>query len=101
MTSGELDKAALSQCQKVLETMVTSLLITKPDDPVPHIIQFIQDQKGVGAPALTREERMELNQLREEYKKLKTKAAAIKKKSTGNVEAAAVAQALSSDSEEE
>ena len=55
----------------------------------------------MGAPALTREERMELNQLREEYKKLKTKAAAIKKKSTGNVEAAAVAQALSSDSEEE
>ena len=92
MTSGgELDKAALSQCQKVLESMVTSLLITKPDDPVPHIIQFIQDQKGVGAPPLTREEKMELNSLREEYKKLKSKKAAIRKKSTGNVEAVAVA----------
>jgi hypothetical protein len=44
---------------------------------------------------------MELNTLREEYKKLKTKKNAMRKKSTGNVEANAVAQALSSDSEEE
>lgn len=43
---------------------------------------------------------MELNTLREEYKKLKLKKAAIRKKSTGN-EANVVAQALSSDSEEE
>jgi len=44
---------------------------------------------------------MELNSLREEYKKLKTKKAAFKKKSVGNVDAVAVAQALSSDSEVE
>jgi len=34
---------------------------------------------------------MELNSLREEYKKLKTKKAAFRKKSTGNFEAVAVA----------
>jgi len=79
MTS-ELDKAALTQCQQVLESLVTSLLITKPDDPVPHIIQYLQDKKGTGAPPLTKEEKFELNQLREELKKLKAKKAAMKKK---------------------
>lgn len=82
--SHELDKAALTQCQQVLESLVTSLLISKPDDPVPHIIQYLQDKKGVGAPPLSKEEKIELNQLREELKKLKAKKAAIRKKSYGN-----------------
>lgn len=96
MTS-ELDKNALTQCQQVLESLVTSLLITKPDDPVPHIIQFLQDKKGVGAPPLSKEEKLELNQLREELKKLKAKKAAIRKRSQGNAEASLVGEALDSD----
>ena len=68
--SNELDRAALTQCQQVLESLVTSLLISKPDDPVPHIIQYLQDKKGVGAPPLSKDEKLELNQLREELKKL-------------------------------
>lgn len=80
----ELDRAALAQCQQVLESLVTSLLISKPDDPVPHIIQFLQDKKGIGAPPLSKEEKFELNQLREELKKLKAKKAAMRKKSGAN-----------------
>ena len=37
-SSGELDKHQLLECQQVLENMVTTLLMDKPDDPVPHII---------------------------------------------------------------
>jgi len=34
------------------------------------MIQFLQDKKGKGAPALSKQERIELDSLREEYKKL-------------------------------
>ena len=39
---------------------------------MPEIIQFLQDVKNVGAPALTKDERKELNALRDEYEKLKS-----------------------------
>jgi len=56
-----IDNEALARCQQVLESMVTSLLINKPEDPVPHIIQYLQDQKGNGAPPLSKEQKLELN----------------------------------------
>ena len=99
--TGELDKHAVAECQQMLESLVTSLLREKPDDPVPHIIQYLHDKKGTGAAPLSRDEQQELNQLRDEFKKLKTKKASIKRNSVHNVDVAAVAQALSSDSEDE
>jgi len=42
----------------------------------------LQDKKGSGAPSLTREERVELNNLKEDFKKLKIKKAALMRKST-------------------
>ena len=55
--------------------MVASLLLTKPEEPVPHMIQFLQDKKGIGAPPLSKDERIELDTLRAEYKKLLEKKA--------------------------
>lgn len=49
------------------------MLLTKPEDPVPHIIQFLQEQKGTAANPLTKDELIELNMLREERKRLKSK----------------------------
>jgi len=40
------------------------MLIKKPDDPIPHMIQFLEDLKGKGTKALTPEEREELEKLR-------------------------------------
>jgi hypothetical protein len=45
--------------------------LNKPEEPVPEIIQFLQDVKKIGAPPLNKEERQELNALRDEYEKLK------------------------------
>ena len=84
----------------MLESLVTSLLITKPDDPVPHIIQFLQDKKGVGEPPLSKEERLELNQLREELKKLKAKKAALRKKSVEEGKDVAALQSDDSDADD-
>jgi hypothetical protein len=67
--------------------MVQQLLMTKPEQPVPHMLQILSDMQGTGKPPLSKEEKMELSNLREEYKKLK----ALKKKKG----------AESSDSEEE
>ena len=61
--------------QNLLQQMVANLLINKPEEPVPFIVQFLQDAQGKGVPSLTKEERSELLALREEYKKLKNKKA--------------------------
>lgn len=44
--------------------MVAHLLIQKPDDPVPYIVSFLQDSQGTGADALTKDEKIELDDLR-------------------------------------
>ena len=79
-------EAARNKIGKVLQDMVLKLLMTKPEEPVPHMLQILQDMQGTGKPPLTKDEKMELSELREEYKKLK----ALKKKA-----------AESSDSEQE
>ena len=69
-------EAARNKIGKVLQDMVLKLLMTKPEEPVPHMLQILQDMQGTGKPPLTKDEKMELSELREEYKKLK----ALKKK---------------------
>ena len=56
--SGEQD---YGKVQKLLEDMVGSLLITKPDDPVPYVVQFLQEVKGTQTAALSKDERIELS----------------------------------------
>lgn len=58
---------------KILQNLVDKMLLTKPEEPVPHMLQILEDMKGTGKPALSKEEKLELSKLREEYKKLKAK----------------------------
>ena len=53
--------------------MVAHLLLKKPEEPVPELIQFLEDRKGTGAKPLSKEERIQLQSLQEEHKKLKEK----------------------------
>lgn len=34
----------MQQLKEILEDMVSSLLVGKPEDPIPHMIQFLQDK---------------------------------------------------------
>lgn len=61
--------------------MVAELLLNKPQEPIPHIVQHLQDIQGKGTPSLTKEEKSELNLLRDEVEKLRSKAKQIKSKS--------------------
>ena len=68
-----IQNQTMQEVQTILQDMVAHLLITKPDEPVPHIIQFLQDSQKQGAPPLSKDERIELDNLREEYKRLQEK----------------------------
>jgi uncharacterized membrane protein len=65
------------------------LLERKPDDPIPHILQFLDDKRIQSGSAsqrssmipsepLTPEERDELEHLREEHRRLQDKVAKLK-----------------------
>lgn len=74
----------MQEVQTILQDMVAHLLITKPEEPVPHIIQFLQDSQKQGAPPLTKDQRIELDNLREEHTKLKEKKAQQKQQELDN-----------------
>ena len=59
--------------QPLLTQMVKYLMKKKPEDPVPHMVQFLSDQAGQGHPELTMEERIELENLRKIHQSLKEK----------------------------
>lgn len=56
--------------QRLLEDMVAQLLIQKPDDPVPHIVQFLEEQNKTHQEPLSKTEKIELHQMREELQRL-------------------------------
>lgn len=60
----------MMEVQSILQDMVAHLLLNKPEEPVPHMTQYLQDLKKCGMPPLTKSERIELDQLRMEHKKL-------------------------------
>lgn len=70
----------MSLAEKTLEEMVIYLLARKPDDPIPYMLQFLEEKKGVANKALTSDERQELDSLRSEQKRLEEKL-----KQTGSV----------------
>eukprot|EP00347_Sterkiella_histriomuscorum_P007226 403349777 len=61
------------EVKEILEKLVAHLLTKKPEDPLPYMIQFLEDMKGVGTAPITAEEREELERLRREQSKLKLK----------------------------
>lgn len=79
-----IQNQTMQEVQTILQDMVAHLLITKPEEPVPHIIQFLQDSQKQGAPPLTKDQRIELDNLREEHTKLKEKKALQKQQELEN-----------------
>lgn len=49
-----------AQVRQLLHKMVTDLLIFKPSDPVPAMLQILVEAKGVSEEPITLEEREEL-----------------------------------------
>ena len=58
-----------------LDGMTTRVLKEQPEDPIPYIIQYLEDMKGIGEKPLTAQEKMELEQLRAQRKELQEKIA--------------------------
>lgn len=71
------------------------MLLNKPDDPVPHILEILERMSGIGKTPLTKQENVELGRLREEYKQLKAKSKNMKKDKIN------AGEAVSSDSEQD
>ena len=59
-----MDKQKRDQIQDTLHKMISYLLVRKPEDPIPHMIQFLEDQKGQGEKELSLDEKQELERLR-------------------------------------
>lgn len=57
----------------VLEKLVNRLLVIKPEDPIPYMVQYLEDSKGYGAKPLSKKESEELARLRSLYESLNTK----------------------------
>lgn len=65
----------------------------KPDDPIPYMMQFLEDQQGTGKPPLSPEERIELEMLRGEFNQL-----SVKMESSGKTSAEAKEEAIKKQS---
>lgn len=48
------------QVSPILTNMVSTLLKKKPQDPIPHMVQFLEELQGVSTPALSSDELVEL-----------------------------------------
>jgi cAMP-dependent protein kinase regulator len=54
----------------VLEKLVNRLLVIKPEDPIPYMVQYLEDSKGYGAKPLSKKESEELAKLRKKHELL-------------------------------
>jgi hypothetical protein len=68
--------------KQILNEVVTKVLVKKPDDVAPHIVQVLHELKGDAAEPLSKDERRELLMLRQEVEKLKEPQATVMKKLT-------------------
>jgi len=57
----------------ILEKLVNRLLIIKPDDPIPYMVQYLEDSKGKGAKPLSKKETEELGRLKAQFEKYRGK----------------------------
>jgi hypothetical protein len=53
----------------VLEHIVTELLKTQPDDPIPHMLHFLEEMNGNSSQPLGPDEKDELDKLRSQARK--------------------------------
>jgi len=65
-----------SKVNPIMEDLVTSLIITRPDNPIPFMIQKLQEKAGLTS-GMTKAEQEELTFLRSEVKRLKAKCGEI------------------------
>ena len=83
MCAKKLSEAEVMEARKkvgvVLQDLVDKMLLNKPEDPVPQILEILERMAGQGTQPLSKEETVELSQLREEYKTLKNKTKVMKK----------------------
>jgi hypothetical protein len=56
-----IPKETMQEVHTILQTIVAKLLISKPEEPIPHIIQYLEDSRKSGASALSKDERVELD----------------------------------------
>jgi cAMP-dependent protein kinase regulator len=75
MPGGSLSKKEIGKIiSPILEKLVNRLLVIKPDDPIPYMVQYLEDSKGYGAKPLSKKEAEELARLRRQFESLKAKA---------------------------
>jgi hypothetical protein len=60
-----LSQDQIDTVQNLLQDLVAYLLLNKPEDPIPHMVQFLNEKQGKLIPGLSKDERAELNDLRE------------------------------------
>ena len=70
--------------QKIILDIVAVLIQKKPDEPIPSIIQMLEEKKNIGAKPLSKDERVELEALREDYKLLLQKKKTMADKDEGS-----------------
>ena len=73
-----------NQVRDTLQKVVTELLVKKPADPLPLIIQMLEEAKGTSEEPIMQEEREELGKLRGEYQNLREKVMSATKVSVTN-----------------
>ena len=61
----------VNNVKKPLEVVIKRVLKKKPEDPIPLIISALEESQGITNDSLSNKERIELNELRNEYEKLK------------------------------
>ena len=83
----------INNVQSLLQDMVAYLLVHKPEDPIPHMVQYLNEKKGKVVEGLSQEDRIRLGNLREQQDKLKKSIKTKARKSNAAVDL--------SDSEEE
>jgi hypothetical protein len=58
---------------KCLQELVDKMLMSKPEEPIPHMMQVLEDMTGQGVAPLSTAERQELNNLKDQHELLKSK----------------------------
>lgn len=61
----------VNNIKKPLEVVIKRVLKKRPDDPIPLIVAALEEVQGIRSDSITNEERIELNDLRTEYERLK------------------------------
>ena len=74
MSKGTKSKKEIGKIiSPILEKLVNRLLVIKPEDPIPYMVQYLEDSQGSGAKPLSKKEAIELAKLRKLHNKYQSK----------------------------